>query len=56
MPLAIWYMLGITGVLGAGGYFTDKTGEAAVDVSNSAVKLAVVGAIGFIILKKTKVL
>ena len=53
------YVIGaaaISALLGSGGYFVDKTGEAAVDVSNSAIKLAVVGAVGFVVLKKMKVI
>ena len=35
-----------------GGHFLDKAGEGANDASNAAIKLAVVGGIGYFIAKK----
>jgi len=56
MPLLIFGALALSALAGTSGYFVDKTGEAAVDVSNSAIKLAVVGVVGFVVLKQMKVI
>jgi hypothetical protein len=56
MPIAIYYILAGSGLFAAGGYFVDKTGEAATEVSNASLKLAFVGLVGFVALKKLKVI
>lgn len=46
----------LVAVLAAGGFFADKTGEAAEDLTNSAIKIALVGGAGYFLLKKYEVI
>lgn len=46
----------IAALLGASGYFIDKSGEGVNDASNAALKLAVAGIGGYFVLKKVKVI
>ena len=43
-------------VLVGGGFFVDKTGEAANDAANASIKIAVAAGVGYIIAKKLKVI
>lgn len=43
-------------VLVGGGFFVDKTGEAANDAANASIKIAVAAGVGYVIAKKLKVL
>ena len=52
MPL----LIGLAALLTAGGFFVDKAGEGVDDASNGAVKLAAAGVVGYIALKKFKVI
>jgi len=56
IPAAIKLGLTAAGVMFAGGFFVDKTGEGINDASNGIVKIAVAGGVAYIILKKVKVL
>jgi hypothetical protein len=49
-------LLALTGLIFAGGFFVDKTGEAVNDASSGLVKIAIVGGVGFVALKKLKVI
>ena len=53
MPLLLF--AGAAALFGAG-HFVDKTGEAANDTSNAALKLAIAAGVGFIVAKKLKVI
>jgi len=53
MPLLL---IGIPFALAATGFFIDKTGEGINDASNAAIKLAAAAGVGFIVLKKAKVI
>lgn len=58
MPLAVLpWLITAVGAAGLGlGYFADKSGEAAQDGGNAAVKVAVAGVLTFVVLKKMKVI
>ena len=53
MPVAI---VAAPFVLAGLGYFIDKSGEAINDTANATIKIAGAAAVGYIVLKKTKVL
>lgn len=56
MPALIVPGILAIGGLFAFGYAADKVGEGAKDTSNAALKVAITGAVGFIVLKKLKVI
>lgn len=53
MPLLL---IGGAALLFGGGHFLDKAGEGANDFSNAAIKIAVVAGVGYVALKKLKVM
>jgi hypothetical protein len=55
MPLPL-LIIGVPVGLAALGFFVDKTGEGVESASNGVIKLAAAGAIGFVVLKKAKVI
>lgn len=50
------HLLALAALVAAGGFFIDKTGEGVEAASNGFVKIAVVGTIGFMVLRKAKVI
>ena len=53
MPILLF---GGAAVLFGAGFLFDKAGEGANDLATGAVKIAVAGAVGYLVLKKTKVI
>lgn len=51
-----FWIIGIPFGLAATGFFVDKTGEGINSASNGILKIAAAGAVGFIVLKKAKVI
>lgn len=55
MPAIPLILAGAAALIG-GGFFIDKAGEGVEDASNGIIKLALVGGIGLLVLKKAKVI